>query len=377
LEDWEKVIYHSEICRKEKSDYLSNYTALSEANAKLGRYDKAREAILAYVPIGGDSAVIHAYLASNYTFEGKYDQASAEADKAMALNPTSYTKGFIWFLQGEWDKVEKECQRYLTLPEVDSQLVARYWLEILYRTQGKFRQALEQARLRYDLAKKQNSTEAMAYSQWATVYNLVQLGEYSQALSESKLFREFVDKNNLFSYTFEARYLAGTIAAARKDFSTAQKMADEYRNMAAAHLTSEKWVRFADALQGIIEIERGNYSKAISAIEKALTLWPAQSEIPDDQSWPIYHLGLAHFRAGNMDKARKAFEDITKMTVGRMFYGELYPKSFYMLGQVFEKTGDKAKAVENYAKFLDLWKNADPGLPEVADAKKRLAALNR
>jgi hypothetical protein len=38
-------------------------------------------------------------------------------------------------------------------------------------------------------------------------------------------------------------------------------------------------------------------------------------------------------------------------------------------------TGAKSKAVENYNKFLDLWKDADPGIAEVEDAKKRLAGL--
>jgi len=37
--------------------------------------------------------------------------------------------------------------------------------------------------------------------------------------------------------------------------------------------------------------------------------------------------------------------------------------------------GWKGKTIEQHEKFLDLWKDADPGIAEVEDAKKRLAAL--
>ena len=46
-----------------------------------------------------------------------------------------------------------------------------------------------------------------------------------------------------------------------------------------------------------------------------------------------------------------------------------------MLGKIFEEQGDMAKAIEHYKKFLDLWKDANPGIVEVTDARKRLAGL--
>jgi hypothetical protein len=42
---------------------------------------------------------------------------------------------------------------------------------------------------------------------------------------------------------------------------------------------------------------------------------------------------------------------------------------------VYEQKGNKRKAEANYCKFLAHWKNADPGIPEVKDDKKRLTEL--
>ena len=43
--------------------------------------------------------------------------------------------------------------------------------------------------------------------------------------------------------------------------------------------------------------------------------------------------------------------------------------------KLYEQKGNAAKAIEHYEKFLDLWKDADPGIAEAEDGKKRLAGL--
>ena len=53
----------------------------------------------------------------------------------------------------------------------------------------------------------------------------------------------------------------------------------------------------------------------------------------------------------------------------------VFPKSFYLLGKIYEKKGDNQLAIKNTEKFLDLWKDADKDLPDLIDAKKRLVRV--
>ena len=59
----------------------------------------------------------------------------------------------------------------------------------------------------------------------------------------------------------------------------------------------------------------------------------------------------------------------------RFFWAPICVEDHYLLGTAYEKSGWTAKAIEQYREFLEIWKDADPGIPSVEDARARLAAL--
>jgi len=125
-------------------------------------------------------------------------------------------------------------------------------------------------------------------------------------------------------------------------------------------------------LSGMIELEKGNYSQAVELIQKAYNL-TSFKETPEAQF--MESLALAYYRSGDLDKALEQCEKIISLTPGGMFYGDIYTRGVYLAGKIYEEKENKDKAIEHCVTFLELWKDADPALPEVEDARKRLADL--
>jgi tetratricopeptide (TPR) repeat protein len=79
----------------------------------------------------------------------------------------------------------------------------------------------------------------------------------------------------------------------------------------------------------------------------------------------------ANLEAGQDDEAAKLFERL-QSSYERTFDLDAYARSFYLLGQIYERRNDATRAREQYARFLDLWRDGDMERGWVADAQKEV-----
>jgi tetratricopeptide (TPR) repeat protein len=381
LEKWDEAIERLDVLIQNKDENTSPYTSMADVYMAKGLYDKAEEVLEHYLNEFSDNAVIHQSLAVGYLIQERYDLALNELEKSFLLDPSNFfthgIKGDIFRIKGNFVEAEEEFFKLLDSEEEIVRYNGRAWLASLYLQQGKFENSKEQIRIGIEVGKKIGERGGESGWNLELAYRYLKTGNPEEALKRSiKADQTAVEWGCQYCHQKRALVYKGVSYLALNSLEDAQNTADELKEITLKEM-NEKFMRYYYYLMGRIALNSNNFSTAIDYFEKGISLLPSQYSFwfINEHAFFIDPLAQAYYEAGELDKARETYNRINRFTLGRLWWGDIYAKSFYMLGKIWEQKGNTAKAIEHYDKFLDLWKDADPGIAEVDDARGRLAGL--
>ena len=194
---------------------------------------------------------------------------------------------------------------------------------------------------------------------------LVEAGRWEEA-AEIPLV---VSSRDFVAVTLEWKAKA---AAVRKDVGTAKAAAAKLASLAhepGQHPFAKLIITLeAKEAEAFAAEAAGDAGRALARLQEAVAI----EDSIDDLSQPPYPVIPATELAGNLlldinrpAEAAPYFQKTLQRTPGR-------PKAVLGLARAAQAIGDNATALERYREFLTIWKDADPGRPEVATAKEFL-----
>ena len=360
----------------------------------VGDFDQASEYFQKYISISpGDANPVDS-MGELYFRMGRLDDALSKYMEALEIKPDFYYAyweiAYIYALKECYAECMEWVERYIDMaPSFGTRTDGMRWKGFYLCWQGRLNQALSEAETMYELAEEENSeywkTEADRLRGWVH-YEREELD-----LSRSCFMRCMKSvKNNPTEYIPAATsYSLGSpeqvdSLTATYTFSLAlvdlkEGLIDDAKSR---HSEIESLLPdYADLLQGELHLARGSLEKAITVSVKS-SPWriPYMS---DTGGMLVYNLPFlkdvlarAYLRKGELDKAVREYELLSTFRPYSSDRRILHPKYHYRLAKLYEQNGLAGKAKGCYQKALNIWKEADPELPELVATKSRLAALS-
>jgi eukaryotic-like serine/threonine-protein kinase len=135
------------------------------------------------------------------------------------------------------------------------------------------------------------------------------------------------------------------------------------------------------SLEGEIALARGDLQQAASAFsasEPSIRIFGPNTVL---SSVLLNDLpsrdGLARVAVarGDLDGAIKIYRDLLRYGPHSKWVAPFEPRYVLQIARLLEKKGDRRLAMDEYQRFLNLWKDADADLPELAEARRAGARL--
>ncbi len=372
-----------------------------------GNLEKAQETFELWAQTYPRDLAPHGLLSGQiYPVFGKYEKAIEEAKKAIGLDPdfvfayanlaTSYQ--FLDRLGEAEATYQRASERKLEIPDL---LVQRYDLafvkgdkagmeRVVALAQGKspaedwisdheafvlvYSGHLQQARRRIS-GRVANLAQQAGHRESAALYE-TGAALWEAFFGDAPAARRTALAALELSKSRDVEYGAAFALALSGDSSQSQTLADDLEK----RFPEDTSVRFSylPELRALLALNHGEPSKAIELLQVA-----APYELGVPRSWysgvfgvlyPVYVRGEAYLAAHQGAEAAAEFQKILdhRAIVATDPIGAL---AHLQLGRAFALSGDKAKAKAAFQDFLTLWKDADPDIPVLKEAKAEYAKL--
>ena len=364
--------------------FRSHFDFMQRAYCAQGKYEEAL-AVAEAAPAEMYPFQYPYQLALNQIYERRFEAALLEADKMLDRTPgyisALMVKGDVHFYRAEWDQAEEYYRELLNPVGADwkrlwSRHDAMFRLAYLFFAKGQFDQALALLDQAIDEDTAVGEKKWLSMFHGAKAYVLLAQSDLSGANAENQTQLEQLERKDHVTGMIYALHSRGMILLEMGNVGEAERAADEMKAKIDGWLNPKAEIALWHDLAGHIDLARNDVGQAIEHFERAVSLLPYQHEAnPENHAWHHDSLAYAYYLSGDLAGAQEWYEKIHALTTGRLGYGEIYAKSYFMLGKIYEQRGMNAEAIRSYRTFLDLWREADTQTPEVEEAKQSLAAL--
>ena len=231
---------------------------------------------------------------------------------------------------------------------------------------GHFVQARKLTRQASDTAVRSDDKEAAAEYQAEAAVREALVGNFSLAKNQAK---EVLARSN--GKGVEA--MAGVALGLAGDSAGATRLADDL----SKRFPQDTVVRYNSlpAIRAVTALAKGDSAKAVEALANATPYELGQTtRLASFVLYPVYLRGEAYLKTKRGAEAAAEFQKIIDHP-GLVVNEPIGALAHLGLGRAYVLSRDSAKAKAEYENFLSLWKDADPDIPILNQAKAEYAKL--
>jgi tetratricopeptide (TPR) repeat protein len=336
----------------------------------LGQYQKAVSETLESLRLDPGSSDSYGVLVQYYVFLSRLDEAMATYRQAMARGLDSASLHFnmycVAFLQGDaaemqrqmtWATGKRGIEDILLSYQSDSEAFS-----------GHLGKAREFSRRAVESALGADEKESAAEWQMNAALREAEFGNTTRAREETTSAVALV-------LTRDIQILAALAKARSRGSAGAQGMADELEKQNPLNTVINRY--WLPTTRAAVEINRNDPSKARELLQAAAS-YELGNPLPQVNGgvffYPIYVRAQTYLL---LHRGSEAAAEFQKFLAHRGVVGNCPLGALARLGlaRAYALQGETTKAKTAYQDFLTLWKDADPDIPILNEAKAEYAKL--